>query len=389
MSLSIKILVLSIAIFQGIVTGLLIIRSSFFKNRANTYLSLALFSLSWSLLKILLEITLAIEHFPSLRLIEVIDTELLFPAFILLFAIHKVNHPLKTSKRWFWLFLPSLLSTAFFFWVYVSGINEQTLEHLSILNILLLLTLIITLIIYIPFILYKTYKIIQYSSNSKEKKWLMQLWFIEVFIFSVYSIVIFVGPLLTDQLSGALQILAMIATIVIYWISYTGIYKLKLLDEQSNLRAFLNSKHQLNKQEFINPTTTIKRTEPIASEIQKKEPKKPTKENIHYQALERLCIENKIYRDPSLDRVKVAEELGISPSYVSQLINTITGQNFSTYINNYRLEDVKSLMLNKEFNHYSLLAIGFECGFSSKTAFYKAFKDNTGMTPNAWKKANK
>ncbi|WP_452601463.1 helix-turn-helix domain-containing protein [Pontimicrobium sp. MEBiC06410] len=74
---------------------------------------------------------------------------------------------------------------------------------------------------------------------------------------------------------------------------------------------------------------------------------------------------------------------------MSQLINTVTGENFSTYINRYRVEAVKRIILDPEFDNYSLLAIGLECGFSSKTTFHNSFKKMTGMTPNAYRKKHK
>ncbi|MEL6943801.1 MAG: helix-turn-helix domain-containing protein, partial [Bacteroidota bacterium] len=94
-------------------------------------------------------------------------------------------------------------------------------------------------------------------------------------------------------------------------------------------------------------------------------------------------------RDRTLDRNRVAEMLCISPSYVSQLINSITGENLSTYLNRYRVEDAKALLTDKEFESYSLLSIGLECGFTSKTTYYNWFKKITGMTPSAYRKANK
>ena len=105
--------------------------------------------------------------------------------------------------------------------------------------------------------------------------------------------------------------------------------------------------------------------------------------------MEDLCVNERIYLDPTLDRVQVAEMLGISPNYISQIVNTITGDNFSTYVNRYRVEAVKAMITDAEFDNYSLLAIGLEAGFSSKTTFYTAFKKLTGMTPNRYRKAYK
>jgi AraC-like DNA-binding protein len=44
------------------------------------------------------------------------------------------------------------------------------------------------------------------------------------------------------------------------------------------------------------------------------------------------------------------------------------------FVNKYRVERVKELLINKENDHLSILGIAFESGFSSKTAFNTTFK---------------
>ncbi|MEG2101297.1 MAG: helix-turn-helix transcriptional regulator, partial [Flavobacterium sp.] len=110
-----------------------------------------------------------------------------------------------------------------------------------------------------------------------------------------------------------------------------------------------------------------------------------TADNLYFQKLELLCKEQHIYTDSTLNREKVAEQLGISAGYVSLIINTITGDNFANYINNYRVEAVKEMISNSDYENYNLLAMGLESGFTSKTTFYKAFKKVTGQTPNEYK----
>ncbi len=389
-----KLVLLAIAIFQGIIIGFILLKSPFFKSEANQYLSFAIFSLSWSLLKMALDVIQAVKQFPFLRIVEIIDSEMLFPAFILYFFVHQVGHPKKHSKKLRWLFIPALISTVFIAIIdFGIDVNEQTLENLNfhgIIGIALLLITLLVLLLYIPFVLFKTYKIIQYSKQEKEKKWLFRLWLFEVLVLSALMVIIFVGPFVLSELSNAMQILALFASLITHWVSYTGVYKLKLINDQNKIRALLNSRMQLKIEEAIDSASLSKNVKSLIEQTTpSKKIKKPTKENVYYKELERLCLEQKIYRDSSLDRYSVAQKLDISPSYLSQLINTITGENFSTYINRYRVEEVKELIMDKEFDNYSLLSIGLECGFSSKTTFHNAFKKITGVTPNTYKKTHK
>ena len=91
-------------------------------------------------------------------------------------------------------------------------------------------------------------------------------------------------------------------------------------------------------------------------------------------------------RPPDLGRDQLAQKLGISSGYLSQILNSATGSNFSDYIRNYRVERVKELLLTPESDKYSLHAIGQEAGFKSKSAFYASFKKVVGMTPLEYKK---
>ena len=71
--------------------------------------------------------------------------------------------------------------------------------------------------------------------------------------------------------------------------------------------------------------------------------------------------------------------------YEGDFINNCFDENFYTFINRYRLEDCKAMLVNEKYNHLSILGIAFEAGFNSKTAFNTAFKKNTGLSPKEFK----
>jgi AraC-like DNA-binding protein len=94
----------------------------------------------------------------------------------------------------------------------------------------------------------------------------------------------------------------------------------------------------------------------------------------------------KPYLNPELSLNTLAKELKISRGQLSQLINDGLGENFYDFINKYRVEEVKKLMADPEMAHFNLLGLAFEAGFKSKSTFNLIFKRFTGLTPTEYRK---
>jgi AraC-like DNA-binding protein len=92
------------------------------------------------------------------------------------------------------------------------------------------------------------------------------------------------------------------------------------------------------------------------------------------------------YLDSNLNLVKLSERLDLTPHKLSYTINTGYQLNFFQFVNQYRVEKAKELLLNNHLNH-TVLAIAFEAGFNSKTAFNTTFKKICGLTPTEFAKA--
>jgi AraC-like DNA-binding protein len=94
----------------------------------------------------------------------------------------------------------------------------------------------------------------------------------------------------------------------------------------------------------------------------------------------------KPYLNPDLSLPQLAADLNISSHYLSQVINEQFNLNFFDFVNRYRVEVFKEKIEDHEFRNFSLLGIAFECGFNSKSAFNRIFKQTTGITPSQYKK---
>jgi len=95
----------------------------------------------------------------------------------------------------------------------------------------------------------------------------------------------------------------------------------------------------------------------------------------------------KPYLDPELNITKLSEQLAIPVHYISAVINEKMNKSFFDFVNRYRIEEVKQHLKNKEYEKFSLEAIGNNCGFNSRTSFFRVFKKHTGKTPNDYLKA--
>jgi AraC-like DNA-binding protein len=91
------------------------------------------------------------------------------------------------------------------------------------------------------------------------------------------------------------------------------------------------------------------------------------------------------YLDPDLTLPQLASGIGISTHLLSQVINEQFEINFFDFVNKYRVNEFKERIAKPEFAHYSLLAVAFDCGFNSKSAFNRIFKKTTGYTPSQYK----
>lgn len=105
----------------------------------------------------------------------------------------------------------------------------------------------------------------------------------------------------------------------------------------------------------------------------------------HYQHLLTLMQKEKLYKNPDLNMNLLAQKANLSNGYLSQIINQKEGKNFYDFVNTYRVEEVKANLSNPKYAHYSILGIGLEAGFKSKSTFNAAFKKITGKTPSAFK----
>jgi AraC-like DNA-binding protein len=93
----------------------------------------------------------------------------------------------------------------------------------------------------------------------------------------------------------------------------------------------------------------------------------------------------KLYLDPEISLKELSDKTGITPRYVSQVINSKFNQNFFDFINQYRIEEAKRLMAGTVRKEITVLEVMYHVGFNSKSSFQAAFRKYTGTTPTEFR----
>ena len=97
-------------------------------------------------------------------------------------------------------------------------------------------------------------------------------------------------------------------------------------------------------------------------------------------SIETAFEKDKIYRQNDIGLVELSNHIGFDRYKVSEVINKYYAMNFYALLNLYRINEAKELLVSKPFS--SVKSVMYEVGFNSKNSFYKAFKKDTGLSPN-------
>ena len=279
---------------------------------------------------------------------------LLFYVPLFLYFLKKGEHRLKESKYLYLLTAPFIV-----FAILNIIINlDVDFNYYRIPNVDMFKGIVYTLEFYLA-LLYSiilcaiSYPIIQNSKvEPNTKDWLKHIWISTAILIGLWLI----AELVTHSTWSYIMryIIWLGISLFFYWLIFKGIYQLQL--KQSN-------------------------------EQKKKAEQTLAREVAIFQKLEQVIYEDHLYKNPDLGRDQVAAILGISPGYLSQIVNSVTDHNFTYYINNLRVKEVQRMLLDASYEQYSFWALGMEAGFKSKSTFYAVFKKMTGMTPSEFQKS--
>ena len=98
--------------------------------------------------------------------------------------------------------------------------------------------------------------------------------------------------------------------------------------------------------------------------------------------IDAVMTQDQLYLDPALSLHGLARRLAISPNHISQTLNETLGMSFFDYVNRWRIQAAKPLIAAGD---ETILTTALAVGFNARSSFYKAFRIETGQTPNAFR----
>ena len=108
-------------------------------------------------------------------------------------------------------------------------------------------------------------------------------------------------------------------------------------------------------------------------------------QELYFKIKEKIVVQKK-YKEPNYLAKDLARELNTNTRYVSAVINSRFGMNYSSLINEYRVKDAIQMLLDYRFATKSIEEISALAGFANRQSFYSAFYKATGGSPNEYRK---
>lgn len=380
MGLNVFEIILWLGVIQGFLLSVILITHKS-NQPANRILGIAIFFLSAELFYLVIVKIGIFENF-------LILTGLLFSMLFIyvpmlyLYVLKITGSPINIRKVYFH-FIPLILCVVFFFPVYLGGAAYRNTVLINIHEGKYFAAQIVNMIkpfygvLYIIMLLYlirKHNNRLKNSFSNLDKinlSWLKNL-SVALIVITIIVIIQNISEFIYGDESVFQYFLFISIAGFIYLIGYFGLKQPEIFT-QVNLAA-----------EEIGVSNTA--IEAVSRKYEKSGLNNSTAEEYLKRLLEYMD-EEKPYLKGNITLVELSSMLSITAHNLSEVINSKLNQNFYDFVNSYKVKEVKRLIQNDQEMKFSILALGLEAGFSSKSSFYSAFKKETGMTPAQYRKS--
>lgn len=105
-----------------------------------------------------------------------------------------------------------------------------------------------------------------------------------------------------------------------------------------------------------------------------------------YDKIVNIIVVQKRYRDQDYSAKQLAADLETNTRYLSAVVNSRFGMNYSCLLNEYRIKEAKHLLVDKRYADKTVEEVSTMVGFANRQSFYAAFYKIVGETPNSFRK---
>lgn len=214
----------------------------------------------------------------------------------------------------------------------------------------------ISLIIYLYFTYRLLYNVRSQIKNKAVYQWLRQftIGFIVFSLIWLVHLIPYLIPSVSNKLLGSVgwYPIYMPLIVLIYWLGING-----YIISFKHFKAASQDK-KLSK-------TVIKNT---------------------VNTLENAMKVDQLFLNPNLKLNDVVQQTNIPQKIISGVLNQHLGKSFNEYVNDFRIDEFKSRLLNNKGHNLTIAGIALECGFNSQATFQRTFKTMTKMTPSEFQK---
>ncbi|SEE38198.1 AraC-type DNA-binding protein [Tenacibaculum sp. MAR_2010_89] len=372
-------LFLLISALHGFAFSIILFSSKNGKDKSMLYLNLLILSISLNNIQSWVLENKLFQHKFALDYIQIPWHFLAMP-FLYMFLINYLKITSKTYnllKLIIPLFISSIVAQVSFV-LYYSAVNSNEhqdfiYERYTSIEEIISFSISISLFIYSFYILYRREKLFPKILSYDNLKWINTFFKLSSvgYILWITALVIKVSMNFKGFMFSYYP-LRIYTTVLIYWLGYQGLRQLRVLKERQHLREVLltypiisETKQEVN----LNSTETAISNEQLE------------KYKEYFFKIDSFIRAEKKFLLTKYTLQNLSEDFDFSPSTLSLIINTIANKSFIDYLNEMRIEQAKNLLINSEYQNYTIASIGLESGFNSKSTFFTVFKKHTGLTP--------
>lgn len=206
----------------------------------------------------------------------------------------------------------------------------------------------------------------------------------ETILYSFYLIINIIACFLVHQYSGYKFFRysreeVVIADVVLFGFNLLIIILLLIYHDKMNklkIMADVEHKEEESREQNIETISHQKNTENalIIDEADEK----------LFEKLESMMDNEKMFQKTNLNISMLSTSLNINYTHLSKIIRCKGYQNFNNYLNEHRINYVKTLINESNLQKVTLMYIYTEAGFSNQATFNRVFKSIEGITPSEY-----